>query len=279
MVADAFGNRGSFAERMRNAPRLFAVKRTLLFLIVLVGSTALLWLWRSSVKASSDSPDRDPEGRVARARESRQAAVAEYFRAAGVSYPPRELFLRTFKHEGIFEVWGRDESTRFKLIRSYPISRSSGKPGPKRREGDLQVPEGFYIIDAFNPISIYHLSLRVSYPNASDRVLSDPEKPGFDIYIHGGAKSIGCVPIGDEGIEEVYLMALDAGNRAIIPIHIFPARMSGASWEEFTASFRRNDPSLLRFWENLQPGFEAFERTHTLPRIVIEKNGRYRVQR
>ncbi len=259
--------------------RLSAVKRMLILLFVLVGAAPLLWLWQGSVKSPEKDPTRDPEGRVALARDRRQAAIAGYFREAGVRHPPRELYLRVFKREAVLEAWARDDADRFRLIHSYPITYSSGKPGPKRREGDRQVPEGFYAIEGFNPLSLYHLSLRVNYPNESDRVLSDREKPGFDIYVHGGDGSVGCVPIGDEGIDEVYLMALEAGNRAAVPIHIFPARMSGAAWEEFVAPFRVSAPALVSFWETLRPGFEVFERTRRLPPIAVEKDGSYRVDR
>ena len=253
------------------------MKRKLVILFVLVAAAALLWLWRTSMKTPTTDAARDPEGRVARARERRGAAIAGYFRTAGISYPPRELFLRAFKHEAVLEAWARGEGA-FHLIREYPITYSSGQPGPKRREGDRQVPEGFYLIESFNPLSLYHLSLRVNYPNESDRILSDREKPGFDIYIHGGDGSIGCVPIGDEGIDEVYLMALDAKNRATIPLHIFPARMSGSAWEEFVAPIRFNEPALVRFWDQLRPGYDAFEQTHRVPRIAVEKDGSYRVE-
>lgn len=279
------GRRGclAIAEVLRKESgmrhRLSAVKRTLLLLFVLVATGAVLWLWRTSVKPPATNPDRDPEGRVAAARARRQLVIAGRFREAGVSYPARELFLRAFKREAVLEAWARDDDGVFKLIRSYPITYSSGQPGPKRREGDRQVPEGFYAIEGFNPLSLYHLSLRVNYPNESDRVLSDRAKPGFDIYVHGGDGSIGCVPIGDEGIDEVYLMALEAGNRAAVPIHIFPARMNGAEWEEFVAPFRFSDPALVRFWESLRPGFEVFERTRRLPRVAVEKDGSYRVDR
>ncbi|MGB8166396.1 MAG: hypothetical protein WCF18_02825 [Chthoniobacteraceae bacterium] len=254
------------------------MKRTLLVLFVLAGIAALLWLLRSSVKPPATNPDRDPEGRVALARERRQATIAAHFRDAGIGYPPRALFLRALKREAVLEAWARDEGDTFKLIHRYPITYSSGKPGPKRREGDRQVPEGFYAIESFNPLSLYHLSLRVNYPNESDRVLSDREKPGFDIYVHGGDGSIGCVPIGDAGIEEVYLMTLDAGNRAAVPLHIFPAKMSGADWEEFVAPFRFSDPELVRFWEKLRPGYDVFERTRRLPRVTVDKDGSYRVE-
>jgi murein L,D-transpeptidase YafK len=219
----------------------------------------------------------DPAGRVAAARTRVAEQIADRFRKAGVAYPPVELFLRAFKREAVLEVWARDTGA-FVLIHSFPITSSSGQPGPKRREGDRQVPEGFYTIDRFNPLSSFHLSLRINYPNASDRLLSDPQKPGFDIYIHGGNGSSGCLPLGDDGIEEVYLMTIDAGNHAAVPIHLFPARMSGPEWEAFAAPIRTEQPELARFWAQLQPGFDAFEKTHRLPTITVEKDGSYRVQ-
>lgn len=224
-----------------------------------------------------ESETTDATTRVAAARNRSEAKIRERFRAAGVRYPAAHLFLRSFKREAALEMWAADAGERFRLVAAFAITKSSGAPGPKRREGDLQVPEGFYRIDAFNPQSLFHLSLRVNYPNASDRVRSDPEKPGFDIYIHGNEVSIGCLPLGDGTIEEVYLATLDAGNRDAIPIHIFPARMSGAAWREFADAEVARDPSLAGFWAELQPGFDAFERTRQVPTVSVTKDGRYRV--
>ncbi len=257
--------------------RSLRVKIALVCSILLAAAGTALWFTHSPVPTPEPDPTLDPEGRVAAARIRRGATVTDRFRQAGVSYPPRELFLRAFKHEAQLEAWARSDAETFTLIHTYPITYSSGKPGPKRREGDRQVPEGFYQIDRFNPLSLYHLSLRVNYPNASDHILSDREKPGFDIYLHGGDGSVGCLPLGDDGIEELYLMALDAGNRGAIPIHIFPARMSGPAWEEFATPLRWNDPGLASFWETLQPGFDAFEHGHRPPTIVVQKDGRYRI--
>jgi len=254
--------------------RSHRVKIALLCGILLAAGGAVAWL--SGTPVSEPDPHRDPEGRVAAARARRSETVAARFRAAGVNYPPRELFLRAFKHEAQLEAWARSDGDTFTLIHTYPVTSSSGKPGPKRREGDRQVPEGFYVLDGFNPLSLFHLSLRVDYPNASDRILSDREKPGFDIFVHGGEKSVGCLPLGDAGIEELYLMTLDAGNRGAVPIHIFPARMSGPAWEKFATPLRSNDLGLDRFWQTLQPGFTAFERTRRVPGIAVEKDGSYR---
>lgn len=110
-----------------------------------------------------------------------------------------------FKQERRVEVFidGR-------LWRTFPMTAASGQLGPKLREGDRQVPEGLYVIDAVNPNSSYHLSLRVSYPSADDRARSAAlgvSDLGGDIYIHGKDSSIGCVAIGDDAIEQVFYVA------------------------------------------------------------------------
>jgi len=220
------------------------------------------------------SGDAQVEDRVAAARTKSEAQVRVRFAKAGVAYPAEELFFRAFKREAALEVWARGAEDRLRLIHTYAWTVNSGEPGPKRREGDRQIPEGFYQIDAFNPESRFHLSLRVNYPNASDRVRSDSEKPGFDIYIHGNEVSVGCLALGDAAIEEVYLMALDARNRQTIAAHIFPARMHGAEWEKLRAVH----PALAAFWAELQPGFDAFERTKRVPRVTTEEDGRYVVE-
>lgn len=216
----------------------------------------------------------DPEDRVASARIRSEETVRKRFAEAGVEYPATELFLRGFKREAALEVWARGADDQFHLIHTYPWTVNSGGPGPKRRQGDLQIPEGFYQIDLFNPRSRFHLSMRVNYPNASDRARSDREKPGFDIYIHGNAVSVGCLALGDPAIEEVYLMALNARNRETISAHLFPARMVGAEWDKLKAEH----PELAPFWAELQPGFDAYERTKRVPRVTVAEDGSYVVE-
>ena len=76
--------------------------------------------------------------------------------AAGLTYPAHEVYLRVFKYEGQLELWARSESgAPFRLVVTYPILCASGQLGPKRREGDEQVPEGFYKVDRFNPRSLF----------------------------------------------------------------------------------------------------------------------------
>lgn len=231
------------------------------------------------------------EGRAFRADQLSQARVrtanarvaervASMFREAGLPYPTDVMF-RVFKQERVFEVWGLDPETgRYTLVRDYPVCRVSGHLGPKTRRGDLQVPEGFYSIDLFNPWSRFHLSMRVSYPNRSDLARGRfDERMGGDIYVHGGCATVGCVPVTDSVIEELYVLAVEArGNgQASIPIHIFPARMEGDAMRGlFDAA--GGDWSLWRFWLDLKAGYDHFETHRTEPTITIDEDGFYRFE-
>ena len=219
------------------------------------------------------------EERVAQARAAHGNIIAQKFKDAGLPYPAREIFLRWFKREAVVELWARENRGAFRLIATYEILANSGAPGPKRRQGDLQVPEGFYEIDRFNPESLFHLSLGLNYPNAADRILSDHDKPGGDIFIHGKNVSIGCAPIGDAAIEQLFLAALDthARGQAGIPVHIFPARMRGAEWVAYAAEHAAINPALADFWKQLQPAYDAFERDRILPAFTVAPDGTYRV--
>ena len=136
-------------------------------------------------------------------------------RDRGIRYPPSGVTLVGLKEERRLEVWAR-KGTGFVLFRGYSVLAASGGPGPKLRRGDFQVPEGIYRLTSFNPNSSYHLSLRVDYPNERDREVARAEHRtdlGGDIYIHGKNVSVGCLAIGDAGIEELYLLLADVGLR------------------------------------------------------------------
>jgi hypothetical protein len=117
-----------------------------------------------------------------------------------------------------------DEGEDLRFIREYDLIAASGRLGPKLQEGDGQVPEGLYRIVLLNPNSRYHLSLRVSYPNEFDLAQARREgrtDPGTDIMIHGGARSRGCLAVGDEGAEDLFVVAALTETREI-PLLISP---------------------------------------------------------
>ena len=54
------------------------------------------------------------------------------------------VLVRIFKQESELEVWKRDSTGKYALMKTYPMCRWSGELGPKKFEGDRQAPEGFY---------------------------------------------------------------------------------------------------------------------------------------
>ncbi len=199
------------------------------------------------------------------------------FSEKGLSFPPHAILLRAFKKEASLELWAAaSENQPYTLIHDYRICTSSGVLGPKRRYGDDQVPEGFYELDGFNPQSNFFLSLHINYPNAADRILGERKNLGGDIFLHGNCASIGCIPITDEGIKEIYWLAVLARNdgQKHLPIEIFPARLSAGGLQSLERSHPDQD-KLLMFWRNLKQGYDFFERTHLPPEISTNSNGLY----
>jgi hypothetical protein len=77
------------------------------------------------------------------------------------------------------------------------------------------VPEGFYRIIYMNPNSKFHVSLRLDYPNAFDRLQAMREgrtRLGGNIMIHGSYVSIGCLAMGDVAAEDLFTLAADTGQ-------------------------------------------------------------------
>lgn len=216
--------------------------------------------------------------RVRLAEESSAENCQSMFAKRGLSFPHSKVFVRIFKYENIVELWAFDsKKNKYLKIKEYPICFISGDLGPKRQEGDGQVPEGFYRISHFNPSSKYHLSLQINYPNASDKIrTSNPAKPGNLIMIHGDCVSAGCVSIQDDPIEEFYwilLNARDAGQRDI-PVHVFPCKMNSLRYK-IKCYLERDNSGLLSFWEEIKRGYEHFEERKQLPSISVESDGRY----
>lgn len=213
-------------------------------------------------------------GRVKVAYDEKEATIKRYFVAKGLQYEKFSLFIRAFKKEQSLEVWIKEKgSETFTLLHTYEFCSTSGTLGPKRKEGDLQIPEGVYSINHFNPLSNFHLSLGINYPNKSDKVLSDARAPGGAIYIHGNCVTVGCIPITDEKIKELYILAVEARNNGQqhIPVHIFPAKLEDSSLEELT----KQHPYHKSFWQNLQIVYKDFERLKNVRPVQINGKGEY----
>jgi murein L,D-transpeptidase YafK len=77
------------------------------------------------------------------------------------------------------------------------------------------------------------------------------------------------LPITDEKIRELYLLAADArdAGQQQIPVHIFPCRMTSENRQNLLAP---HQPELLPFWDNLSEAYDFFERKKILPTYTIE---------
>lgn len=187
-----------------------------------------------------------------------------------------DIILTIYKKEKQIVVWAKEKySSTYDSIISYDFCRLSGGLGPKRYAGDWQVPEGFYYISLFNPWSSFELSLKISYPNQADLILGDKDYPGGDIYIHGGCMSIGCIPITDDKIKELYLLASFAkeAGQAKIPVYMFPSRLDDNSLKEL----KKNKEYLknFKFWDNLKQGYDLFVNNKKELKYFINSEGEY----
>ncbi|KAA9041035.1 L,D-transpeptidase family protein [Ginsengibacter hankyongi] len=216
--------------------------------------------------------------RLASIFNSKEDTLQKEFAAKGLEWPAKYVYIRSFKYDAQLEVWVKNApKERYKLFKTYKVCMQSGTMGPKRLQGDYQVPEGFYYINEFNPHSNYHLALGLNYPNASDRILSDSLRPGNSIYIHGSCVSVGCIPVTDEEIEEIYIIASYAKSNGedFIPVHVFPFRYNSRRSMEYFKTTAKNNPSLQKFAMELKGAYDKFEDTHQVPLVLIDRKGDY----
>ena len=156
--------------------------------------------------------------RLAQFADTVHGRLGPRFKDLSVRYPPEQLILVGLKQERVLEVWVSGGQNGFRLLKTYPILGASGRLGPKLREGDNQVPEGLYQVDSLNPNSQYHLALRLNYPNDFDQKygrLDGRAGLGSDIMIHGASVSAGCLAVGDQAIEDLFVLAAETGTRNV----------------------------------------------------------------
>jgi murein L,D-transpeptidase YafK len=216
--------------------------------------------------------------RVSQAFINKEVALKKQFAAKHISWPQKYMYIRSFKYNGEMEVWVKNNTVdSFTYFKTYKICALAGTLGPKRMEGDFQVPEGFYYINDFNGNSTYHLSLGLNYPNPADKMISDAERPGGDIFIHGSCVTVGCIPINNDQIEELYVLSTyaKAGGQDFIPVHIFPAKYHEKKSEEYLENFVQSEPALRDFEKNLKKVYDFFEDHRKLPVVAITDAGKY----
>ncbi|HTX87569.1 MAG TPA: L,D-transpeptidase family protein [Bacteroidales bacterium] len=215
--------------------------------------------------------------RVQQAYAEKENEMIRLLDTKGIKPGTVEIFLRIFKQERKIELWARNKGDRaFIYLKDYAFCAYSGTLGPKRRQGDGQIPEGFYEVKGFNPSSNFWLSLELNYPNAADRILGDKSNLGGEIFIHGNCVTIGCIPITDDKIKELYIIAVEACNNGQlhIPVHIFPDYLTDEKLADLS-SRHAAEPGLVSFWKNLKTGYDRFDQTKVLPEVSIDKNGVY----
>jgi murein L,D-transpeptidase YafK len=216
--------------------------------------------------------------RPAEAIARKEDTLQKQFAAKKLVWPAKYIYIRSFKYDSQMEVWVKNDlKDPFQLFKTYRICALAGTLGPKRMAGDFQVPEGFYYINEFNPKSNYYLSLGLNYPNVSDRILSDSLQPGGDIYIHGSCVTVGCIPITDGQIDELYILAAHAkdAGQDFIPVHIFPIRYNVKRSSDYLDKLTKDDPSLKQFALKLEDAFDYFEKYRQLPVIMTNEKGDY----
>ncbi|HSP48972.1 MAG TPA: murein L,D-transpeptidase family protein, partial [Pseudolabrys sp.] len=172
------------------------------------------------------------------------------------------ILVRIFKEEAEMEVWKKNRSGEFALLKTYPICRWSGDLGPKVKEGDRQAPEGFYTITPgqLNPNSNYYLAFNTGYPNAFDRAWN---RTGSELMVHGDCSSRGCYAMTDEQIQEIYALARESffGGQKDFQLEAFPFRMTALNMAK-----HRNNPNFA-FWKMIKEGYDHFEATHQEPKV------------
>ena len=244
-----------------------AVIKSLLFIFILGVYTV------KSQSTASFKTSQLKISRVKKAYDTKWPSLEKELKVKKIDPASFDVFIRVFKSEAELELWVKNKNdASFILLKKIAVCATSGSLGPKRREGDGQVPEGIYEVSMFNPLSDYHLALKVSYPNASDRILAKGPTGG-DIMIHGNCVTIGCIPLQNEPVEDVFILCIEARNRkSPIRVEIYPCRFSETNLKilKEKASEEKNN-----FWNNIKPAYEYFETNKQPIKFRVDKKGLY----
>ncbi|MDF2618527.1 MAG: hypothetical protein K0S00_1186 [Xanthobacteraceae bacterium] len=254
-------NMDAVDERGPAAPDLpFCVAKRAIMNLLRIALLALL----SAVLAGCGGMDYDDRADVPIPPKLMQQMAAK-----GMS-PADPIMVRIYKKESELEIWKRDRSGRYALLKTYPMCRWSGRLGPKTREGDRQAPEGFYAVTPglMNPRSQFYLAFNLGYPNQLEEALG---YSGSALMVHGACTSAGCYAMTNDGIAEVYAVAREAlaAGQPSFQVQALPFRMTPANFAE-----HRDDPN-MPFWRNLKEGTDLFAVTRQPPNVAA-CSGRYR---
>ncbi|MFC3394706.1 peptidoglycan meso-diaminopimelic acid protein amidase [Brenneria rubrifaciens] len=178
------------------------------------------------------------------------------------------IYIQIFKEERVLELYAQI-SGGYRLLERYPICKYSGGLGPKRTEGDLKSPEGFYQvnIDQLKPDSQYYRAINIGFPNEYDK---SQGYSGRYLMIHGECVSVGCYAMTNNYIDEIYRFAEQAlrNGQTKIDVAIYPFRMTEQNMQ------RHRNSNYYRFWRQLQPGYAYFNQHYQAPSVTVF-NGQY----
>ena len=246
-----------------------------------IATILILILTLTSFSTGSFKDEQKNYPRVRQAYADKESIVKDLLIKNSIDSKNLQIYLRAFKIDKKIELWAKNKSdVSYKLIKEYEICQTSGGVGPKRKQGDLQIPEGFYHIDIFNPYSNFYLSLGINYPNKSDKILGVKGNLGGDIFIHGACVTIGCLPITDDKIKELYIFCVEAkdNGQTTIPITIYPIKFTDGKYNNLKTKYK-TDTDKLGLWTDLKSGYDYFNETKTLPSIGFLDNGRHNVNK
>jgi len=214
-------------------------------------------------------------GSVEVALQNKEEMLREVLKRKGVSYPPARVYLRAFNDTRELELWvGAAKGEAFEtLIKSYKLC-ASDDPRAKRAPPFFN---GLYEIKQFYPKDFrYTMALKVDLPNAVDTELLKV-KPTKDVgLIRGGCANTGAYHLGYEGIQEIYVLAMEARaqGQQHIPVHLFPTRMT----EEGMKKLKRTTGSQRRrraVYAQMKQMYDHFEETHTLLGFQVDPSVGY----
>ncbi|MDF7680078.1 peptidoglycan meso-diaminopimelic acid protein amidase [Enterobacteriaceae bacterium ESL0689] len=178
------------------------------------------------------------------------------------------VYLELFKEERMLNLYVKAGET-YQLLDSYPICNYSGGLGPKKRQGDLKSPEGFYNVtrSQLKPDSQYYKAINIGFPNSYDRIHG---YKGDYLMIHGACVSIGCYAMTDASIDEIFQFVTGAlvFGQPSVQVSIYPFHMTNENME------RHKYSRYADFWKQLKPGYDYFQQTHQPPSVAV-MDGRY----
>ncbi|MEX1191668.1 MAG: L,D-transpeptidase family protein [Brumimicrobium sp.] len=243
--------------------------------ILLLFTTSLLLAF---ILPSDFLDDQKRYKRVRVAIDEKEDFIDKKLNERGLELNNFHLLMVAYKASDELELFVKKKSEeKYQRLITYDICAKSGELGPKRKQGDGQVPEGFYHIDRFNPSSSFYLSLGINYPNQSDKLKSNASDLGGDIFIHGSCVTIGCLPMTTDKIKEIYLYAVHAKNngQSKIPVYIYPYRMTEINNMTYFAKYNHEE-KLLKLWKNLKTGFDDFEKHGKAFDFKVDSAGNYK---